>query len=435
MTSDLLIKTLEQAEAAVKSRKHREAIQFYTELLEQTSIGSGDQIIQEARWIALRERGRIFTLLGEPVAALAAFEQYFAEAGKSRHAVDALVAIGNQCAYMNLTDRAIEAHRDALRLAENLNYPAGKAMAFSGMGLVYSYLDRSADALNYLRKSLPLLEQVGDENEQARCWNRIGVAHVHLGELDKAIEAFQSAYRIANESDQFEPVALETAIISLNNLGECYQILFDMEQALQYHRQGLVAAEGMELPYLEADLLRNLGFELSLVGQVEEGLNYLQRSLQLSIETNQPDIEVQALYSLALVHLRQDDLVEAERYAQNLRDLSDRNSNQGSLAEALHVLGLLKKEKGDDLAAQGIWQEASFLAHETGRRMLLWRLHAALAGIAANPQLASVHNRIAAEIIQQIARPIEDVELRKRFLAARPVRDVINKLASGDWGA
>ncbi len=315
MNSDSQTKILEQAEAAVKSRKHQEAIQFYAELLEQTPAKSDDPIVREARRIALRERGRIFTLLGEPEAALAAFEQYFAEAGKSRHAVDALVAIGNQCTYMNLTDRAIEAHRDALRLAENLNYTIGKAMAFGGIGLVYSFLDRSADALNYLRKSLLLLEQVGDENEQARCWNRVGVAHVHLGELDKAIEAFQSAYRIANESDQFEPVALETAIISLNNLGECYQILFDIEQALHYHRQGLLAAEGMELPYLEADLLRNLGFEFSLIGEVEEGINYLHRSLQLSIETNQPDIEVQAHYSLALVHFRQGDLEEAEQNA------------------------------------------------------------------------------------------------------------------------
>jgi tetratricopeptide (TPR) repeat protein len=435
MNSDPPTKLLEQAEAAEKSRKHLEAVQFYAELLEQTSAKSDDETTREARWTALREKGRIFTLLGEPEAALAAFEQYFAEAGKSRHAVDALVAIGNQCAYMNLTDRAIAAHRDALRLAENLNYTAGKAMAFGGMGLVYGFLDRSADALNYLRKSLQLLEQVGDKNEQARCWNRVGVAHVHLGELDKAIEAFQSAYRIANESDQFEPVALETAIISLNNLGECYQILFDMEQALHHHRQGLVMAEGIELPYLEADLLRNIGFELSLVGQVEEGLIYLQRSLQLSIETNQPDIEVQALYSLALAHFRFGNLKEAEQYAQNLRDLSDINSNQGYLAESLHVLGLLEKERGEVLAAQGLWQEASFLAHETGRRMLLWRLHAALANIAQNPQLASVHNRIAAEIIQQIAQPIEDERLREKFLAAGPVRNVLDKRASSQWGA
>ncbi len=118
-----------------------------------------------------------------------------------------------------------------------------------------------------------------------------------------------------------------------------------------------------------------------------------------------------------------------------MRDLSEGGSNQGSLAEALHVLGLLKKERGDVLAAQGLWQEASFLAHETGRRMLLWRLHAELASLASNPQLASVHNRIAAEIIQQIAQPIEDVRLREQFLAARPVRDVLDKLVSGDWGA
>ena len=125
MNSDPPTKLLKQAEAAEKSRKHLEAVQFYAELLEQTSAKSDDETTREARWTALREKGRIFTLLGEPEAALAAFEQYFAEAGKSRHAVDALVAIGNQSAYMNLTDRAIEAHRDALacRLLFSLKKP------------------------------------------------------------------------------------------------------------------------------------------------------------------------------------------------------------------------------------------------------------------------------------------------------------------------
>jgi len=428
-------KLLKEAETAAHESEYTQAIRLYSELLAQTSPQTSENAIRDTRLVALQERGHLFTLLGQPQSALASYEQYYAEAGNSRHAVDALVAIGNQCAYMNLTDRALEAHRDALRLAESLHYTAGRALALGGMGLVYSFLDRSEDALTHLRKSLLLFEQMENKGEQARCWNRVGVAHIHLGEIDKAITAFQNSSRLAHLAGQMEPIAIETAIISLNNLGECYQNLFDMEQAIIHHRNGLLMAEKIELPYLEADLARNLGVDLSYLGQVTEGMKYLYRSLELSVDTNQPDIELQALYSLALVAYQQGNLAESTEHAEKLMYLAEESGNQGAQAEALHVLGLCREQDGDVGGAQGIWQQALFLAHETGRRMLLWRLHAALAQIASNPELASVHNRIAAEIIHQIAQPIEDEVLRGKFLSTGPVKEVITNVTSGNWGS
>lgn len=420
---------LNQAAAAANDNEPMKAIELYTELLSLTDRRSTDDRVREARLTALRERGRLFNLMGEPQAALAGYEQYYVEADGNEHAVHALVAIGNQCTYMNQTDRAIEAHRDALRLAESLNYTTGRAMALGGIGLVFTFLDRSEESVTHLRKSLYLFEQVGDKVEQAQGWNRVGVSHVRLGQLDKAIEAFQNSFRLAREVGQSEPIAMETAIISVNNLGECYQNLFDMEQAMVNHEQGLVMAEHTELPFLEADLCRNLGVDLCQLNRVEEGIAYLNRSLDLSQKTNQPDVEVQTLYSLALAELQRGNLEGARNQAEKLRDLADERRNQGSLAEALHVLGLYHEERGEIESAQGLWQQALFLAHETGRRMLLWRIHSVLARIAPSDDLANVHNRIASEIIQQIAHPIDDEALREKFLKAEPVKNVFNRLS------
>ncbi|HSG17255.1 MAG TPA: tetratricopeptide repeat protein [Anaerolineae bacterium] len=430
---DDVLQLRRDAAAAVADNEHTRAIGLYTRLLTITSPRASDLVTADIRLEALRERGRLFNLLGEPQAALAAYEQYYVEAGDSRHAVDALVAIGNQCTYMNLTDRALEAQRDALRLAESLGYTSGRAMALGGIGLVYNYLDRSEEALTYLHKALTLFDQLGDRAEQARGWNRIGVAHVRLGQLDKAILAFRSSSELAHDVGDSGPVVQEMAVISLNNLGECYQNLFDMEQALATHRKGLSMAQTTDLPYLEADLARNLGVDLRFLGLIEEGIEYLHRSLELSLETNQPDVEVQAMYSLAMAELQRGNWIEARAMAERLQAKAEPNNNKGSLAEALHALGHAQRQMGDLSAAQGCWQQALFLAHETGRRMLLWRLHAALAEVAGGQELAGVHNQIAAEIIRQIANPIEDLELRQKFLEAKPVSAVLNQSAGG-WG-
>jgi tetratricopeptide (TPR) repeat protein len=430
MNSATPSRLLEQASTAANQNEHMQAIQLYTDLLANTSPQSDDVQVGEYRLVALRERGRLFNLLGEPQAALAGYEQYYVEAGSTHHAVDALVFIGTQCAYMNFSDRAIEAHRDALRLARSLNYTTGRAMALGGIGLVFSLLDRSEEALIHLRKSLALFQQVDNKVEQARGWNRVGVSHMHLGEVDKAITAFQNSSKLANEAGESEPIAMETAVISLSNLGECYQRLFDMEQAMYYHQQALTMVQAIELPYLEADLARNLGVDLGYLGRVDEGLDYLHRALTLSMETNQPDIEVQVLYSLALAEIQRGDLDEAQLQAGRLEKLAQEQANRGSLAEAHHVLGICYQEKGDLEAAQGAWQQSLFLAHETGRRILLWQVHAALGLISASPELARVHNRIALEIIEQIANPIGDVSLREKFLEAPPVLEVRERVES-----
>ena len=423
---------LEQAAGAATGKHHVRAIQLYTDLLALTEPKTSNKTTRETRLIALRERGRLNILLGDPLVALADYEQYYQEAGDSKHAVDALVFIGNQCAYMNQTKRALEAHRDALQLAQTLNYTAGQAKALGGMGLVFTFLDRPEEALADLRKSLVLFEKVKDKVEQARGWNRIGVVHVHLGQLDKAIAAFQASFNLAREVGQQKPIAMETAIISVNNLGECYQKLFDMEQALVNHQEGLAMAEETELPYLEADLLRNLGVDLQHLGRVEEGIACLHRSLQLSLDTNQPDVEVQALYSLAMGEFQRGNLEQAEARAEYLREVADRRNNQGSQAEAHYVLGLYREKIGEMEAAQRLWQQALFLAHETGRRMLLWQIHGAMARIASNADLAAVHNRIAVEIIHQIAQPIEDKALRENFMQASPVKEIVERLKAGE---
>jgi hypothetical protein len=83
---------------------------------------------------------------------------------------------------------------------------------------------------------------------------------------------------------------------------------------------------------------------------------------------------------------------------------------------------------GNLTTAEELWQRALFLAHETENRVLLWQLHAALAQIAQQPNLAAVHNRIAAEVIQQIAEPFTDASLKAGFLEAGPVTAVLNQL-------
>ena len=88
------------------------------------------------------------------------------------------------------------------------------------------------------------------------------------------------------------------------------------------------------------------------------------------------------------------------------------------------------------MVARQFWQQAILIAHEAGKQMLIWQLHAALANIAPTPELAAIHQRMAAEMIEQILYPIEDEGLRRKFVKARPVQAVLSKVSRrrGDTG-
>ncbi len=138
-----------------------------------------------------------------------------------------------------------------------------------GMGNALYESDRLDEALKYFEKAIPGFVESGDREHQLRVYNWQGMAFARLGYTDQAIKAFQEGLLLARK------VGNRAASILLNNLGEAYQNLFDMEQALVYHKEGMELAESTKLASNMADLARNLGVDLMHLGRLEEGLAYL----------------------------------------------------------------------------------------------------------------------------------------------------------------
>jgi tetratricopeptide (TPR) repeat protein len=252
-----------------------------------------------------------------------------------------------------------------------------------------------------------------------------------MGKIDKSIAAYEAA--LALEPDTLNN--WERAIF-LGNLGESYQCLFDMEQALVYHEEAMRLAEMIEAPSALADICRNIGVDLVYLGEVERGIEHLYTALTLSEDTGQPDIKMQTLYRLVLAELESGNIVVAQEHATALHQLAEAGQATGYLADAYHALGLCHHYLNDETAARQFWQQAVLIAHEAGKQVLIWQLHSALANIAPTPELGAIHQRMAAEMIEQILYPIEDEGLRRKFVKARPVQAVLSKVnrRRGDTG-
>lgn len=422
MNQSNLKQLLAQANTALDEQNYALAQTHYRRLLAETSAQTTDPVTHSARLQAWEKLGDLLYKLGNQEEALSSFYAYQQEAFTAAQKNNALTLIGNQLRHMGRLDEALSTLQEALRLAQANSDEVGVAAASLGIGGVHYQAGRLEESLVYLEKALPGFVKIGDREQQIRTRNWQGMTYMRLGQTDKAISAFTSALK------QARLVNIRVTSIVLGNLGQAHQELFDMEQARQYHQEAMHLAEGTHLIGDIADLSRNLGVELVYLGRLEEGLTYLYQALSISEDTGQLDVKLQSLYSLALAELQQDNVEMAQSHAQVLREIAEERNAHAYVADALHALGLCYKQRSDTNMAMQLWQQASFLAHETGQRMLLWQIHGALADVTPEAGLAQVHRRIAAEVIEQIAYPIADDKLRQQFLNAPPVKRVLAQL-------
>lgn len=417
------IETLfQQAETAVKANQFWQAAELYTEVLAETSPKTNDPEIKEIRLATLRERGRLLGLMGEQMAALYAYEQYLREAGNGVHAVNARVAIAEQCSRLGQYERALAVAQEAFDLSDSIDYKVGSAQALASLGSIYVMMGRTEEAADKLSQATTLYEQVGDVPGQVRSLTEKGVAYGGSGQYDKAMDVFTISLKLARQMNR-----QDRYIITVNNLGECYRHLYAFEQAIAFHEEALALAQKSRLRYVEADILRNLGLSMRELGRMDEALDYLRRALAICEESENLDMELHTLYGLSITEAQNGELETAVIHSQRLYDQSEADNLRGHKARALYAQGIVAQAHGYPHSAEELWHRALFLAHETDRRALLWQIHASLAQIAENEGLALVHYRIAGEVLRQMAEPIENEALRETFLNAPPIKHILDK--------
>ncbi|MCD4686992.1 MAG: hypothetical protein K8S97_13765, partial [Anaerolineae bacterium] len=235
----------------------------------------------------------------------------------------------------------------------------------------------------------------------------------------KAIEQLQLTARIVEQLGR----QFELAIV-YSNLGETYAELYAMDKALEYHQKAL---ELVGLERANADLIRNYGTDLIAVGRTEEGLHYLNLALERAQQTNDPDMIAQVQYSLARYELAMGNLDAAVEHGKALQEIAERLDSLRHRIRGMIILGETSRQKGDDGAARIVFNETSMLAQKSADRSTIWRTHAALASLLQDtmPQVAEIHRRMAAEMMNTILTGIEDEELRAAFQNAAPVQAVL----------
>jgi len=217
--------------------------------------------------------------------------------------------------------------------------------------------------------------------------------------------------------------------MELNNLGEAYQAMYNMERALEHHTRSLTIRQEVDIDP-GPDVIRNMGVDLVELGRHEEGLARLQDALEHARAQGNVDFIMQALNSLGRAYLQMNRPDEAQAVGNELLKLADEvGSATVHRAQALLILGRACLAHNQPQQAHHQLQNGLFAAQASrSSGALLWELHAALGEASPSPMLAQVHFRIAADLIMQTVSAIEeDGELRIHFMNHPHIRAILER--------
>lgn len=207
--------------------------------------------------------------------------------------------------------------KEALSLAEIVDYKKGLHDAYSTIGIGHLNLAQYKEALEYFQRSYRIAQQMEDKECLAFSQFFIGNVHNYLGDLQKATQAYEASLALYKEINNPRWVGLvinsigvvlsknekypeslatfeesldileendleEDSAIPINNIGDHYLRQKLPEKALPYFERSLQIDRDFKAPRGEAISLCNIGLCLIQLKQYNEALNYLDQSTAIA---------------------------------------------------------------------------------------------------------------------------------------------------------
>jgi tetratricopeptide (TPR) repeat protein len=183
----------------------------------------------------------------------------------------------------------------------------GKALVLYTMGRVFTAMRQYDKAMDLLKHSLAIAQDIGDLAGEGRTKNRIGRVFLARGELDKALGYFQDSAAVSRESGHRR--ALTRALISMGDVmclrGQYQEALDCCQQALAFYAE---SGDRMESCFV----LVSIGRICLAQRECTQALNHFQHALDVALEIGNRYEQGVALDNLAKTYEKMGRGPEAE---------------------------------------------------------------------------------------------------------------------------
>lgn len=248
--------------------------------------------------------------------------------------------------------QAAQYGRQALSLADKIDYHKGKAQAYNDLGILQIYAPNLDSALWYFDHSLEIRKEIGDKEGIAAIYNKKGIVYKYRGLLEKAIENFLQTIQYYTDLN----MTLELGM-SYNNVAACYTDLKEYEKSLEFYQKALAIKRKTNNLSEIGGTLANIGSMQYELGQYAQAKATYQEALDMLKKSGDNRYLGQVYNGLAAVANEEGNYQTALDYYQRAFEVSQSTNNQ--------VLFVSTRIQQSTLLVQlGRWQEAEHYLQE-----------------------------------------------------------------------
>lgn len=225
--------------------------------------------------------------------------------------------------------------------------------------LLFELLFAPVERFRWLGYAVEAARFLSDQEAEGWHIGNTGLVHLHVGNIDAAIECFERALPICRKFHNRSGEAR-----SFGNLGLAYKELGEIERAIENYEAGLAIIEETDDRLYMGGILGNLGSAYSLLGEHARAIEYYKRDYDIARELGNLRGQAGVLSNISLVYLATHDYPRALRFAERSLCISRRIGDRVAEMGAISSIGLIHLNAGAPEKAVDSFDEMLAIAHE-----------------------------------------------------------------------
>lgn len=248
---------------------------------------------------------------------------------------------------------ALEYCEKALALFEFLNDLDGQSSIYIYFGIIQRYWGNYGASLKLVFKSLNLTQQSGNKENETLIYYHLGVTYKYLGDYESALNYLLQCLSVS----QSQSINYWTNPYCLNQIGLIYFETEDFANALKYYQQSLPVTQNIGDKWGEAGSLDNIGFCHFKMKHYENAIEYCSQALSISIIIDDKKGQSNALFHLGNIYKEAGDYNKASEYCNSCviirREIGDK---KGEAEILLFLADLCVKENSNNQTPQQVFE-------------------------------------------------------------------------------
>lgn len=197
--------------------------------------------------------------------------------------------------------KSIEYSTRASQIAKEISYTKGFAVSIMNQGIAYQTVSSYDKSIPCLNEALEYFKQFGDDENQIKCINVLGIDYFYLGKFQHSLELFLQGNEKFNEkfAMNINFKKLESKI--LNNIGEIYKEVGQFDKAYENYKKAYKMAVHTKDTKTSGIVLSNIAEILEEYKKYDLSLCAYKKCLQIFSEVSDPVSEADCINKLGSI--------------------------------------------------------------------------------------------------------------------------------------